>query len=95
MPVVTSLLSVFGATLGIYVLNRYLTLPDVIIPDLNLSNDEMCGLTTGGMDECWWGCTFKRKILPFISEYSVRYFVIKQQTTITAYFLPTLGGKQA
>ena len=72
MPVVTSLLGVLGASLSLYVLNRYLTIPDLILTD-----DEMCGLTTGGKEECWWGCTFKKKTIPFIGDYEVRYCVTK------------------
>ena len=80
MPVVSSLLGVLGATLGLYVLSRSgnLPLPEIslpVVPDPILSDDAMCGLTTGGIEECWWGCTFKKKIIPFIAEYSVRYFV--------------------
>ena len=25
-----------------------------------LQNDPMCGLTTGGREECWWSCTIRR-----------------------------------
>ena len=79
MPVVSSLLGLFGATLGLYVTQRFLTLPEppnFVDPanyfrDLVLSDDEMCGLTTGGMEECWWGCKFKRKILPQMATYDV------------------------
>ena len=79
MPVVSSLLGLFGATLGLYVTQRFLTLPEppnFVDPanyfrDLVLSDDEMCGLTTGGMEECWWGCKFRRIVLPWINEYYV------------------------
>ena len=87
MPLVSSLLSILGAGLGLYVIqNSLLQLPPeptlMAIPDpalvasnylrdLVLSDDEMCGLTTGGMEECWWGCKFKRKILPQMATYDV------------------------
>ena len=85
MPVVSSLLGIFGATLGLYVLTRpeppNFVDPANYIRDLVLSDDEMCGLTTGGMEECWWGCKFQRKILPWINEYDVSLHIYLQQCT--------------
>ena len=75
MPVVSSLLGVLGASLGLYVLSR--SGNEISLPDPILSDDAMCGLTTGGVEECWWGCKFKTKTIPFVAEYSVRYFVTK------------------
>ena len=89
MPVVSSLLGILGAGLGLFVTQRYLTtlsLPEPtfiaipsdptklvtnVIRDLTLADDEMCGITTGGMEECWWGCTWKTKVIPWIGSYDV------------------------
>ena len=48
----TSALVVGIAYSGLLLANALLNPP----PKPKLENDDMCGITTGGQDECWWDC---------------------------------------
>ena len=41
--------------------------------NLNLQDDNMCGITTGGSEECWWDCNPIRTRYPFV-DVSIQFY---------------------